>query len=80
MNVGFGAQPILLRNKGNLNSFDEAERRRAIDLVKGGIDQAYEVNAAKLGFLNGAKPDTQQDVAFTITNEFYQRIMRLCKI
>lgn len=66
MTVGFGAQPILLRNKGNLNSFDEAERRRAIDLVKGGIDQAYEVNAAKLGFLSGAKPDTQQDVALQL--------------
>lgn len=66
MTVGFGAQPILLRNKGNLNSFDEAERRRAIDLVKVGIDQAYEVNAAKLGFLSGAKPDTQQDVALQL--------------
>ncbi|MFH0067106.1 sugar phosphate isomerase/epimerase family protein [Peribacillus sp. NPDC056705] len=66
MTVGFGAQPILLRNKGNLNSFDEAERRRAIDLVKGGIDQAYEVNAAKLGFLSGGKPDTQQDVALQL--------------
>ncbi|WP_260398017.1 sugar phosphate isomerase/epimerase family protein [Peribacillus simplex] len=66
MTVGFGAQPILLRNKGNLNSFDEAERRRAIDLVKGGIDQAYEVNAAKLGFLSGAKTDTQQDVALQL--------------
>lgn len=66
MNVGFGAQPILLRNKGNLNSFDEAERRRAIDLVKVGIDQAYEVNAAKLGFLSGAKPDAQQDAALQL--------------
>ncbi|MFJ7752531.1 sugar phosphate isomerase/epimerase family protein [Peribacillus muralis] len=66
MTVGFGAQPILLRNKGNLNSFDEAERRRAIDLVKAGIDQAYEVNAAKLGFLSGAKPENQQDVALQL--------------
>ncbi|MGE6377461.1 sugar phosphate isomerase/epimerase family protein [Peribacillus muralis] len=66
MTVGFGAQPILLRNKGNLNSFDEADRRRAIDLVKAGIDQAYEVNAAKLGFLSGAKPENQQDVALQL--------------
>ena len=66
MAVGFGAQPILLRNKGNLNSFDEEERKRAIELVKGGIDQAYEVGAEKLGFLSGVKPETQVDLALQL--------------
>ncbi|WP_090639642.1 sugar phosphate isomerase/epimerase family protein [Neobacillus massiliamazoniensis] len=75
MTVGFGAQPILLRNKGNLNSFDETERRRAIELVKGGIDQAYELNASKIGFLSGAKPDTNQDVALQLLTD---SIKELC--
>ncbi|AOH53704.1 xylose isomerase [Peribacillus muralis] len=79
MTVGFGAQPILLRNKGNLNSFDEAERRRAIDLVKAGIDQAYEVNAAKLGFLSGAKPENQQDVALQLLTNSIKEICDYAK-
>lgn len=76
MTVGFGAQPILLRNKGNLNSFDEAERRRAIELVKGGIDQAYELNASKFGFLSGAKPDADQDTALQLLTD---SIKELCE-
>ena len=51
--VGFGAQPILLGNKGNLNSFDEEERQRAIQLVKRAVDDAYAVGAQKLGLLSG---------------------------
>ncbi|UOF90263.1 sugar phosphate isomerase/epimerase [Fodinisporobacter ferrooxydans] len=54
--VGFGAQPILLGNKGNLNALDAEERSRAIALVKEGIDQACQIGAGKLGFLSGRDP------------------------
>lgn len=69
MAVGFGAQPILLSNKGDLNSFDPEKRKAAIDLVKAGIDQAYELNASKLGFLSGPKPDQDVDRALQLLTE-----------
>lgn len=69
MTVGFGAQPILLRNKGNLNSFNEEERRIAINLVKGGIDQAYELGATKLGFLSGLRPNERVDEALQLLTD-----------
>lgn len=79
MTVGFGAQPILLRNKGNLNSFDEQERRRAIDLVKGGIDQAYELGASKLGFLSGAKPEEKEDYALQLLTDSIKELCEYAK-
>jgi sugar phosphate isomerase/epimerase len=63
MTTGFGAQPILLGNKADLNSFDEEKRNFAVNLVKGAIDQAYELQAGKLGLLSGPKPDQQEEKA-----------------
>ena len=58
--VGFGGQPYILKGKLNLNSPDEEERAHAIDILKGGIDQAYELGAGKFGFLSGPKPPAAQ--------------------
>ena len=69
MTIGFGAQPILLSNKGDLNSFDPEKRQTAINLVKGAIDQAYELNAAKLGFLSGPKPEKDEDKALQLLTD-----------
>jgi sugar phosphate isomerase/epimerase len=66
MSIGFGAQPILLGNKADLNAFDPEKRQAAINLVKGAIDQAYELNAAKLGFLSGPKPEKDEDRALQL--------------
>jgi sugar phosphate isomerase/epimerase len=79
MTVGFGAQPILLRNKANLNSFDAQERKKAINLVKAGIDQAYEVGAIKLGFLSGPKPDEQIDLALQHLTESIKELSAYAK-
>ncbi len=64
--VGFGAQPIELRGGLNLNSFDEAERRKAVDALKGAVDMAYYFGAKKLGFLSGKKPVERQDDALQL--------------
>lgn len=56
LRVGFGAQPILLSGKHNLNSPDRGERERALAAVKEGIDQAYELNAERLAILSGPAP------------------------
>jgi sugar phosphate isomerase/epimerase len=51
--LGFGAQPVLLTQKLDLNHADEAERRKAIQGVLDVIPQAYELGARGFGVLSG---------------------------
>jgi len=60
LTVAYGAQPRLLVKKLNLNSFDEAERQEAVDEVKAGVDEAYEIGAKGLGFLSGKDPGEEK--------------------
>jgi sugar phosphate isomerase/epimerase len=61
LRVCFGAQPILLSGKHNLNSPHENQRNRAIDAVKGGIEQAYELGAERLALLSGPAPKAEAE-------------------
>ncbi|RAS83648.1 sugar phosphate isomerase/epimerase family protein [Priestia endophytica] len=77
MTVGFSAHPILIRNKGNLNAIEEEERQRAVDLVKGAVDQAYQLGAKNLAFLSGKDPgfkDRERAVGCLI-----ESIQEICK-
>ncbi|MDZ4857541.1 MAG: TIM barrel protein [Candidatus Hydrogenedentes bacterium] len=49
----FGAQPILLGGGLDLNHADSAERIKAIDAVKAGIDQAHELGCKGVAVLSG---------------------------
>jgi sugar phosphate isomerase/epimerase len=49
----FGAQPILLGGKLNLNHPDAAERQKAIDAVVQGFDQAVELGCPSAAVLSG---------------------------
>jgi len=49
----YGAQPILLGGKLDLNHADETERQKAIDAVKGGIDEAASMGIGAVGLLSG---------------------------
>lgn len=79
MTVGFGAQPVLLGNKADLNAFDEEKRNEAIELVKGAIDQAYEMKAGKLGLLSGPKPSHNQDKAVQLLVDSLKELCRYAK-
>ncbi|MDQ0176077.1 sugar phosphate isomerase/epimerase family protein [Bacillus chungangensis] len=79
MTIGFGAQPIILSKKANLNSFDTEERQFAINLVKEAIDQAYEVNASKLGLLSGPKPAKNEDQALQILANSLKELCQYAK-
>lgn len=57
LKLGVGAQPLLLLNKLDINSPEEAVRRAAIDQVKLAIDTAYDFGAPICAFLSG--PDDQ---------------------
>lgn len=56
LTVAYGAQPRLLVNNLNLNSFDEEERKKAVEEIKAGVREAYEIVAKSLAFLSGKDP------------------------
>ena len=56
LTVAYGAQPRLLINNLNLNSFNEEERKMAVREIKAGVDEAYEIGAKCLAFLSGKDP------------------------
>ncbi|TVR52925.1 MAG: sugar phosphate isomerase/epimerase [Spirochaetaceae bacterium] len=51
--IAFGAQPVLLTQKLDLNSLDDGERKRAVAAVVGAIPQAVELGARGFALLSG---------------------------
>ncbi|WP_319475506.1 TIM barrel protein [Marispirochaeta aestuarii] len=64
ISVAFGAQPMLLSQKQNVNSLDEGERKKAVDTVKAAIDEAYEMGAEGTAFLSGKYEEAGKEEAF----------------
>ena len=58
--IAFGAQPILLGGKLDLNAPDSAQRHKAIEAVKAAIDQAYELDAIGTAVLSGQDPGAKE--------------------
>ena len=54
MHVTFCAQIIQLREKVNVNDTNETKRKRAVDVIKKAVDQAYELSADSFAFMSGA--------------------------
>ena len=73
--VGFGAQPIQLGNKLDVNSADDARRREAVDRLKGAVDVAYELGAARMALLSG--PDPGEDGRPAATRRLVESIVEL---
>lgn len=62
--LGFGAQPVLLTQKLDLNHIDPAERAKAVQGVLDVIPQAVELGARGFGVLSGkAVPAADKDAA-----------------
>jgi sugar phosphate isomerase/epimerase len=61
--VGFGAQPIQLSGKLDVNSLDADKRRAAIERLKQAIDEAYELGAQRFAILSGPYPGEAQEAA-----------------
>ena len=58
--VAFGAHPAILMNKLDLGHADAAERQKAVEVIKGTIDEAYGWGAAGLAFLSGPDPGASE--------------------
>lgn len=79
MTVGYGAQPALLTQKLNLNAFDPAERKRAVDQVKACADEAAEVGAKALAVLSGPDPGERRDEAMQLLIDSLRELAAYCK-
>jgi len=60
MAVGFGAQPVILINKLDLNSTDAGERAGAVEAVKRAMDEAVEWQPAGFAVLSGPDPGPER--------------------
>ncbi len=60
LTVGFGAQPVCLVNKLNLGALDEAERKKAVEMLNHAVDEAYEWEAVGLAVLSGPDPGPEK--------------------
>ncbi|MFB3819754.1 MAG: sugar phosphate isomerase/epimerase family protein [Candidatus Methylomirabilales bacterium] len=79
MTVGYGAQPPLLSQKLNLNSFEAAERQRAVDQVKACADEAAEVGATALAVLSGPDPGQRREEAMKLLVDSLHVLAAYCK-
>jgi len=64
MTVAYGAQPRLLTTGLNINSLVEEDRQKALDNLKQGIDEAYEIGASSFAFLSGNYEESKKEEAF----------------
>jgi sugar phosphate isomerase/epimerase len=58
MPVAYGAQPVLLTQKLDLNAEDHEMRARAVAAIKGCIEEASELGMSRLALLSGKDPGT----------------------
>ncbi len=63
--VGYGAQPAVLTTPLDPNSLDEDERKNAVEVLKGQIDEAHYMGAGRMAFLSGKGPGAEQREAAT---------------
>ncbi|MFQ5989621.1 MAG: sugar phosphate isomerase/epimerase family protein [Candidatus Methylomirabilales bacterium] len=73
--VGYGAQPILLTQKLNLNAFESSERTRAVEAVKEAVNEAYMLGAAAVAVLSGPDPEEQREEAMKL---LVQSLSEIC--
>lgn len=73
--VGYGAQPILLTRKLNLNAFESSERDRAVQVVKEAVDEACMLGAGSLAVLSGPDPVERRGEAISL---LVQSLTEIC--
>lgn len=59
--VGFGAQPIELGNKLDINSLDAEKRQASVNRLKVAVDEAAELGAQRFAVLSGPYPGEQHE-------------------
>lgn len=72
MTVAYGAQPRLLTTGLNINDLNEEGRFKALQNLKEGIDEAYEIGATGFAFLSGKYEEATKE-------ESYQALVKSTK-
>ncbi|MDL1899887.1 sugar phosphate isomerase/epimerase [Anaerolineae bacterium CFX9] len=78
MQVAFGAQPVILGGKLNLNSADKAERSHAVNAVASQIQRAVDLGADRFVILSGH--DSPENERAKATEFLIESILSLCAI
>jgi len=79
MTVGYGAQPLLLGQQLNLNSFEPGERRRAVEQVKACAAEAAEMGATALAVLSGPDPGQRREEAMQLLIDSLHEVAGCCR-
>ena len=74
--VSFGAQPVILRGKLDLNSIDQSRRKDTVDKLLPYIDEAKEMGAKRFTVLSG--PDPGADKREEARRLLIDSLMTLC--
>lgn len=64
--VAYGSQPRLLTTGLNINDLNESRREAAVNTLKEGIDEAYEMGATGFAFMSGKYEEARKDEAFQL--------------
>lgn len=77
--VAYGGQPRLLRTGLNPNDYDKERRQKAIEILKEGIDEAYELGAVGFGFLSRQYDEARKEEAFDILVDTTKQLCEYAK-
>jgi len=64
MTVAYGAQPRLLTTGLNINDLNEEGRQKALENLKEGVDEAYEMGATGFAFLSGKYEEATKEASY----------------
>lgn len=64
LTVAYGGQPRLLTTGLNINDLNEEGRLKAVQTLKDGIDEAYEMGAIGFAFLSGKYEESRKEEAY----------------
>jgi sugar phosphate isomerase/epimerase len=79
LTVTYGAQPRLLTNGLNINDLREEERQKALNNLKEGIDEAYELGCKGFAFLSGKYEESSKEESYRALIQSTDEICRYVK-
>ncbi len=78
MGVGYGAQPVQLSQKLNLNAFDATERKHAVEQLKARVDEAAELGCGCFTVLSGPDPIERREEAMKLLIDSLHGLAAYC--
>lgn len=79
MTVAYGGQPRLLTTGMNINDLDCDARKRAVENLKEGINEAYYMGAKGFAFLSGRYEEKRKEEAYAALVESTKELCAYAK-